>query len=214
MLSIWRLVMRLPRELDPVEIRVLGCLLEKELTTPDAYPLTLKSLVAACNQKSSRSPLMQLSEADVRAALDRLHQEVLVWPVSGARAERWRHALRRQWALDGPTHAVMCLLLLRGPQTTGALRNRTERMHNFADSVEVETTLDSLRQGDEPLTVLLGRRPGQNEARWMHLVGGTPDEATLALVDPEPRQSSLAQRVTDLENRMTKLEQTLASLES
>ncbi|MEN8165443.1 MAG: YceH family protein [Acidobacteriota bacterium] len=213
MLSVRRLTMRLPRELDPVEIRVLGCLLEKELTTPDAYPLTLKALVAACNQKSSRSPVMQLSEADVRAVLDRLHQEVLVWPVSGARSERWRHALKRQWALDGPTHAVMCLLLLRGPQTVGALRNRAERLHSFADNNEVESTLDALRQGDEPLTVLLGRRSGQNEARWMHLAGGTPDEATLASVDPEPRQSSLAQRVTDLEERLARLEATLASSE-
>ncbi len=204
--------MRLPRELDPVEIRVLGCLLEKEQTTPDAYPLTLKALVAACNQKSSRSPLMQLSEADVRAALDRLHQEVLVWPVSGARAERWRHALRRQWALDGPTHAVMCLLLLRGPQTTGAIRNRAERMHHFADNHEVETTLDGLRQGDEPRTVLLDRRSGQNEARWMHLVGGTPDEASLASMDEETRGPSLAQRVTDLEDRLARLEATVASL--
>jgi len=214
MLSVWRLKMRLPRELDPVEIRVLGCLLEKEQTTPDAYPLTLKALVAACNQKSSRSPVMQLSEADVRAALDRLHQDVLVWPVSGARSERWRHALKRQWALDGPTHAVMCLLLLRGPQTAGAIRNRTERFYTFSDNHEVENTLDVLRQGDEPLTVLLGRRPGQNEARWMHLVGGTPDEEALASIDSESRGSSMAQRVTDLEDRLTRLEATVTSLES
>ena len=205
--------MRLPRELDPVEIRVLGCLLEKEKTTPDAYPLTLKSLVSACNQKSSRLPVMQLSDADIRAALDRLHQEVLVWPVTGARVERWRHALKRQWALDDPTHAVMTLLLLRGPQTTGAIRNRAERLHQFADNHEIETTLDILSQGDEPLTVLLERRPGHNEARWMHLVGGTPDEESLASIDEETRGPSLAQRVTDLEERLARLEATVASLE-
>jgi len=204
--------MRLPRELDPVEIRVLGCLLEKEQTTPDAYPLTLKALVTACNQKSSRSPVMQLSEADARGALDRLHHEVLVWPVSGTRSERWRHALKRQWALDGPTHAVMCLLLLRGPQTVGSIRNRAERLHPFVDNHEVETTLDALRQGDEPLTVLLDRRPGQNEARWMHLVGGLPDEATLASMEEETQAPSLAQRVTDLEDRLARLEATVASL--
>ncbi len=204
--------MRLPRELDPVEIRVLGSLLEKEKTTPDAYPLTLKALVSACNQKSSRLPVMQLSEADVRAALDRLHQEVLIWPVTGARVERWRHALRRQWGLDDPTHAVMTLLLLRGPQTIGAIRNRSERMHIFADNNEVEATLAVLRQGDEPLTVLLGRRTGQNEARWMHLVGGTPDEASLASIDEETRGPSLAQRVTDLEERLARLEATVATL--
>lgn len=204
--------MRLPRELDPVEIRVLGCLLEKEQTTPDAYPLSLNALVTACNQKSSRSPVMNLSEADVRGALDRLHQEVLVWPVSGTRTEKWRHALKRQWELDEPAHAVMCLLLLRGPQTPGAIRNRAERMYTFADNSEVESTLDTLRQGDEPLTVMMNRGPGQNEARWMHLVGGTPDEAALACHEPEPRQSSLAQRVTDLECRLAELEATIASL--
>ena len=203
--------MRLPRELDPAEIRVLGCLLEKEKTTPDGYPLTLKSLVAACNQKSSRSPVMQLSEADVRGTLDRLHQEVLIWPVSGARVERWRHALNRQWELDGPAHAVMALLLLRGPQTVGALKTRSERMFSFSDNGEVEATLDSLRQGEEPLTVLLERRPGQNEARWMHLVGGTPDEASLASIEEETRGPSLAQRVADLEERMAQLEAVLAS---
>ncbi len=203
--------MRLPRELDPTEIRVLGCLLEKEKTTPDGYPLTLKSLVAACNQKSSRSPVMQLSEADVRGTLDRLHQEVLIWPVTGARVERWRHALNRQWELDGPAHAVMALLLLRGPQTVGTLRIRSERMFSFADNGEVEATLDALRQGEEPLTVLLERRPGQNEARWMHLVGGTPDEASLASIEEETRGPSLAQRVADLEERMALLETALAS---
>jgi len=205
--------MRLPRELDPVEIRVLGCLLEKEKTTPDAYPLTLKALVSACNQKSSRTPVMALSEADVRAALDRLHQEVLIWPVTGARVERWRHAINRQWALDDPAHAVMTLLMLRGPLTPGAIRNRSERMHSFATNGEVEATLDALRQGDEPLTVLLERRPGQNEARWMHLVGGTPDEDSLAEIKEETRGPSLAQRVTDLEERIARLEANLVSQE-
>lgn len=204
--------MRLPRELDPVEIRVLGCLLEKEQTTPEAYPLTLKALTTACNQKSSRSPVMNLSEADVRAALDRLHQEVLIWPVSGARSERWRHALTRQWTLDGPKHAVMTLLLLRGPLTVGAIRNRSERIYSFSDNREVEITLDALRQGEEPLTILLQRRPGQNEARWMHLVGGMPDEEALASIEKESGGPSLAQRVTDLEERLARLEETLAAL--
>ena len=204
--------MRLPRELDPVEIRVLGCLLEKEQTTPEAYPLTLKALVTACNQKSSRIPVMSLSEADVRAALDRLHQEVLVWPVTGARSDRWRHALRRQWALEDSTRAVMTLLLLRGPLTVGAIRNRAERMHNFSDNRAVEAALDSLRQGDEPLTMLLERRPGQNEARWMHLVGGLPDETEMASIEMESGGPSLSQRVTELEDRLARLEETLASL--
>ena len=202
--------MRLPRELDPVEIRVLGCLLEKEKTTPDAYPLSLNSLVAGCNQKSSRTPVMQLSDADVRATLDRLHQEVLVWPVDGSRVERWRHAIDRQWRLDDSAQAVMALLMLRGPLTPGAIRNRSERLYSFADNSEVEATLHTLQQGEEPLTVLLERRPGQNEARWMHLVGSMPNEEALAEVDPEPRQSSLGQRVNDLESRVAKLEALLS----
>lgn len=198
--------MRLPRVLDPVEIRVLGCLLEKERTTPDAYPLTLKSLVSACNQKSSRFPVMDLSESDIQGTLDRLHEEVLVWPVSGARVGRWRHALERQWDLDEPTQAVIAVLMLRGPQTVGEIRSRCERMHRFSSAREVESVLEDLSRGDEPLTVLLPRRPGQNEARWMHLIGGPPDEEMIVAPEREPRRSSLEQRVADLEERVAALE--------
>lgn len=207
--------MILPRELDPVEIRVLGCLLEKEQTTPDAYPLSVNALVAACNQKSNREPVMRASEADVEAALDRLHQEVLVWPVDGARVRKWRHSLDAQWELAAPTRAVMTVLLLRGPQTAGEIRGRTERMHAFASTSEVEDALFELASGEEPLTVHLARRPGQKEARWTHLVAGQPSEPTSAF-EPSPAAEAAAgisERITDLEDRVARLERRLAGLD-
>ncbi|MCD4748073.1 MAG: YceH family protein [Thermoanaerobaculales bacterium] len=202
--------MSLPRELDPVEIRVLGCLLEKERTTPDAYPLSLNSLVAASNQKSNRDPVMTLSESDVRAALDRLHEEVLVWPVAGARIEKWRHSLERRLNLGSETGALLTLLLLRGPQTAGELRARAERMHHFSNTSEIETILVSWAQGDEALTVHLERRPGQKESRWMHLVGGQPIESEAPFIAASPRSaatSGLSDRVTELEERVAALEE-------
>lgn len=206
--------MRLPRELDAVEIRVLGCLLEKEQTTPDAYPLSVNALLGACNQKSNRDPVMNLSPGDVEGALDRLHAEVLVWPVEGARAEKWRHSLDRKWDLSPQTRAVMTVLLLRGAQTAGEIRARTERMHPFASTAEIEEVLAGLAAGDDPLTVHLARQPGQKEARWTHLVGGRP-EAPTAAFEPADRAEpvpGLAQRVAELEQRVARLEAALESL--
>ena len=204
--------MRLPRELDAVEIRVLGCLLEKEQTTPDAYPLSVNSLVGACNQKSNRDPVMALSETDVEGALDRLHGEVMVWPVDGARIRKWRHSLDRMWDLRPATRAVMAVLLLRGAQTAGEIRARTERMHPFASTSEVEEVLANLAAGEEPLTVHLARQPGQKEARWTHLVGGPPDART-TVFEParvEAPAPGLSQRVSALEDRVARLERQLA----
>lgn len=203
--------MRLPRELDAVEIRVLGCLLEKEQTTPDAYPLSVNALVGACNQKSNRDPVMALSQADVEGALDRLHGEVMVWPVDGARIRKWRHSLDRMWDLTPATRAVMAVLLVRGAQTAGEIRTRTERMHPFASPSDVESALAGLAAGDEPLTVHLARQPGQKEARWTHLVGGQPDVRT-ASFEPtrvEPPAHGMSQRVADLEDRVAHLERLL-----
>jgi len=199
--------MRLPRELDPVEIRILGALLEKEQSTPDYYPLTLNALVAACGQKSNRHPVMPLAADDVIAALDRLHEEVMVWPVQGARSDRWRHSLDRRWELEDAGKAIITLLLLRGPQTPGELRGRSERLHPFRSTHEVEAALLKLSQGDEPLVVCLQRRPGQKEARWAHLAGGAPSDELLP--DPASESASgrsLSARVTDLEARIARLE--------
>lgn len=201
--------MRLPRTLDPVEIRVLGALLEKEQTTPDQYPLTLNALVAACNQRTNREPVMDLAPPDVAGALDRLHEDVLVWPTSGARTERWRHSVDRRWQLTPAARAVMTVLLLRGPQTPGELRGRSDRLHPFESTAEVEATLEELATGDEPLVVQLGRRPGQKEARWAHLVGGEPEDVETAAPVPPPPRDGLADRVAELERRVAALERAL-----
>ena len=203
--------MRLPRELDAVEIRVLGCLLEKERTTPDAYPLTLNSLTSACNQRSNREPVMELTAPEVNEVLGRLRAEVLVWPEEGPRATKWTHNLDRKWELEPSAMAVMTVLMLRGAQTTGEIRTRTERMHPFASIREVEDVLVGLSEGDEPLVVHLARQPGQKEARWTHLVGGEPDVSTSAFVpSASPPVSGLAERVAELEDRVSRLEERLA----
>ena len=162
---------RIPRRLDPVEIRVLGSLLEKEQATPEAYPLTLNALVAACNQRTNREPVMELAEAEVSAALDRLRQEVLVWRTESSRSERWKQSVERRWELDPPAKALLTLLLLRGAQTAGELRSRSDRLHPFASLAEVEAALRGLAAAPEPLVRELSRRPGQKETRWIHLVG-------------------------------------------
>jgi uncharacterized protein YceH (UPF0502 family) len=208
--------MKLPRPLDPVEIRVLGSLLEKEQTTPDAYPLSVNALLSACTQRSNRDPVMELHAADVEAALDRLHEDVLVWPVEGARVERWRHNVDRRWELAPATKAVVTVLLLRGAQTPGELRARTERMRPFATTAEVERLLEALAAEDEPLVSQLERRPGQKESRWTHLVAGPRDESVAApsrpavAVDTGP---SLRDRVAELETRVARLEEALARIE-
>ena len=203
--------MRLPRELDAAEIRVLGSLLEKEQTTPDAYPLSINGLQSACNQKSNRGPVMQLSEIDVENTLDRLHAEVMVWPVEGARVRKWRHSLDQKWSLRPETKAVMTVLLLRGPQTAGEIRTRTERMRFFNSAAEVEAVLAELAEGEDPLTAHLERQPGQKEARWTHLVGGEPEES-VAPFEPGragARIPGLAERVSELEDRIARLEEAL-----
>jgi uncharacterized protein YceH (UPF0502 family) len=207
---------RLPRPLDPVEIRVLGALLEKQQTTPEYYPLTLNALVAACNQKSNRDPVTELSAGEVEAALDRLRKHVLVWKAGGPRAEKWEQNVERRWTLDGATKAVMTLLLLRGAQTPGELRARSERLHAFATLDEVESALAKLAEGLEPLVAELPRAPGQKEARWTHLVGG-PVESTAAPAGPTPAAfdagpDPLASRVTVLEEQMAALSQELSDL--
>lgn len=226
---------RLPRRLDAIECRVLGALLEKEQTTPEYYPMTLNSLVAACNQKTNRDPVTELDEDEVRGALDRLRKHVLAWNTEGSRAERWRHALDRRWRLEPATKALITLLLLRGPQTPGELRARSERMHRFGSPAEVEAALRELATGREPLARELPRAPGQKENRWMHLAGedagaaedhssagfATGERATAAGgtgpalartpggVTVEPGWSELLSRIAALEARVEALERRL-----
>src|SRR6202035_102365 len=194
------------RQLDAVEIRVLGALLEKEQTTPEAYPLTMNALLAACNQKTNRDPVTSLTETEVDAAVERLRQEVLVWRVEGARVERWKQSVSRRWSLDSGAKALLTLLLLRGPQTAGELHSRSERLHAFASLAEVEEALRRLAAADEPLVREQPRRPGQKENRWIHLVGEIAErreeEEEIAAVGAGPGagppRTSLSERVEQL----------------
>jgi uncharacterized protein YceH (UPF0502 family) len=205
----------LPRQLDAVEVRVLGCLLEKQQLTPEYYPLTVNALVAACNQRSSREPVMDLSEGEVTAALDRLAEHVLVWRSAGARSDRWAHSLDRRLGLDAPAKAVLTLLFLRGPQTPGELRARAERMHAFTTPTEVEEVLRRLGAGEEAAVVELPRQPGRKETRWAHLASGAPAVEAMAAPpagEGAPRRDELAERVERLEVRVQQLTTTLESL--
>jgi hypothetical protein len=210
----------IPRPLDAVEVRVLGALLEKEQTTPELYPLTVNALLAACNQKTNREPVLQLSEAAVWEALERLRQEVLVWRSEGARAERWKQSVSRRWGLDAAGKALMTLLLLRGPQTAGELRPRSERLHAFASLEEVEETLRRLAATEEPLVAELPRRAGQKETRWTHLVGETAEPSVPAASESEdaapapPSRPPLADRVAHLEDLVAQLTRDLDELKS
>lgn len=198
----------LPRQLDPVEIRVLGCLLEKEQATPEYYPLTLNALVAACNQTTNRDPVMSLAAPDVQGALDRLHAEMLVWPQESGRARRWEHALDRRLGLDPKGKALLGALFLRGPQTVGELRARTERVVAWASLAEVESELRRLAAGEARVVVEAPRRPGQKEGRWMHTAGIVPvaEAAQPAVAEP------LGERIARLEARVAELSAKLAAL--
>jgi len=206
---------RIPRPLDAVEIRILGSLLEKEQTTPEVYPLTVAALLAACNQRTNREPVMEATETEVVDALDRLRQEVLVWRKEGARSERWSQSVSRRWGLDtAGKRALLTLLLLRGPQTAGELKSRSDRLHPFASLEEVEETLRRLAADEEPLVAELPRRPGRKETRWTHMVG------EIAEAPPEPAEAapaapsgpSLSSRVERLEAEVARLAADLAAL--
>lgn len=163
-------------ELDPIQVRVLGCLVEKQMSTPEYYPLTLNALVNACNQSSNRDPVLRLEEGPVLEALDALRREELSWTVNtGGRAIKYEHRLAERFRLAEQEVAILCELMLRGPQTPGELRARTARLYAFPDLAEVEAALASLADCEEPLVVRLPRAPGAREARVAH---------RLAPVDP------------------------------
>jgi uncharacterized protein YceH (UPF0502 family) len=208
---------RTPRQLDALEIRVLGVLLEKEQTTPEAYPLTVNAVLAGCNQKTNRDPVMELTETQVVDALERLRQEVLVWRTEGARSERWQQSVVRRWGLDRAGKALMTLLLLRGPQTPGELRTRSDRLHPFATLQEVEEALQRMATIDEPLVAEQPRRPGQKEIRWTHLVGEILESTETVAAQPAESQARpsgppLSERVARLEETVQRLEAELAEL--
>jgi len=167
-------------ELDAVEQRVIGTLLEKERTVPDSYPMTLNGLRTACNQTSGRDPILSLTEAEVQVALDRLRPRGLtrvLHPSHGARQPKVRQVVDEVLTLSNGERAVLTLLLLRGPQTPGELRSRAERLHAFGSLAEIDGTLGGLANRDEPLVRELERRPGQKEQRWIHRLGPAPTPA-------------------------------------
>jgi uncharacterized protein YceH (UPF0502 family) len=201
-------------ELNIIEARVLGSLIEKEITTPEYYPLSLNAIVNACNQKSSREPVMELTEADVRTALFDLEGMGLVRNFSDSRVPKFEHRVRDVLNLRRDEVAVMCPLLLRGPQTPAELRARTERMYSFDDNAAVIATLERLAGRDEPLVFLMQRQPGAREVRWTHLLSGTVNEAPVAAA-PEQRLpgNSVSEQFAALEERVRALEQRLQILE-
>jgi uncharacterized protein YceH (UPF0502 family) len=207
---------RISRTLDPVEVRILGSLMEKQLSTPEYYPLTLNALVAATNQKSNREPVMELGEQELARALDRLQDEKLVWRVLGGRATRFDHNLDKVWNLTRPEKALMALLFLRGPQTTGELRGRSDRLHQFDTVGEVEDLLRDMAAHSEALVRQLPRRPGQKEERWAHTTGGAIVEDVEAPVSsPDTsRGEPLSARVARLEEQVAALTAALGDLKA
>jgi len=160
------------RSLTPLEARVLGVLVEKAATVPDTYPLSLNALVAGCNQKTARHPVIEASEAEVLTALDGLKSLSLVFEVSGARVVRYEHNLPRGLGVPGAAAALLAVLMLRGPQTAAELRLNSERLHRFADISSVEGFLDEMASREPARVVLLPRAPGAREPRWAHLLCG------------------------------------------
>jgi uncharacterized protein YceH (UPF0502 family) len=195
--------------LTEIEVRVLGSLVEKQLTTPEYYPLTLNALVAACNQKSNREPVVSYDESTVSSTLESLRDKNLVYVFYGSnsRVVKYKHMLPNVYELDPAEVAVMDVLMLRGPQTVGEIRGRTDRLFEFSDLSQVQETLDKLAHRDEPMVVRLERQVGQKDARYAHLLAGEIDVATL----PTARERSAGVGSGD---RIEKLEAELAALRS
>jgi hypothetical protein len=193
--------------LTDTEARVLGALIEKDITTPDYYPLSLNALVNACNQKNNREPVMTLDEEQVRAALSGLQSQRLAGPARGAdsRVTKYEHRIQEVFNFTRPETAVLCVLLLRGPQTPGELRGRTERMFQFEHLDDVQSALQRLIDRDPSLVKMLPRQPGTKESRYAHLLCGEIDVQNL-----EPAR--LTPSVTSDNQRLARLEEEVAAL--
>jgi uncharacterized protein YceH (UPF0502 family) len=192
----------------PVELRVLGCLIEKQRTTPDVYPLSVNALRLACNQSTNRDPVVEYDEATIRDALQRLSSRGWARLASGrgSRAVKYRHLFDEALGVSGPEISVLAVLMLRGPQTIGELKQRTERLHRFESLAEVDETLNALAQ--RKLVARLDRRPGQKEERWTQLLGEEGDSPGTV-----PSAPPAGDRVAALERRVGELERRLAVLE-
>jgi uncharacterized protein len=212
--------------LDPIQLRVLGALIEKEIATPETYPLSLNALLAACNQRSSRDPVLDLGEDEVRQALHTLEDAGFTAVVRDSRVPKYEHRARTVLNLRRDETAVLCLLFLRGPQTPGELRSRADRLYSFDGLEAVESTLTRLMaaQGEEtamrPLVTVLPKQPGSREARYAHLLGG-PVEAALRQPSSsevhasrgESSAATLAERIAELEAEVAALRAAIARIE-
>ena len=193
------------------EVRVLGALMEKSKTTPDYYPMTLNGLTAACNQKSSRNPVVEYDEETVVIALDSLKRKGFVSPVigGGSRTNKYKHNFNSMFDLPNGAHAAMCLLFLRGPLTPGEINSNSGRLHEFQSLASVHETLQELANYEMPLVKELPKRPGQKEARYCQLLSGVPDESDSHEIAEPARKS-----VSNLESRIESLETELAEVKS
>ena len=202
--------------LSEVETRVLGSLVEKELTTPDYYPLSLNALLNACNQKSNRDPVMNLNENAVSQALRSLDKEGLAGRADGMdnRVTKFEHRLQEAFNFDRREIAILCELLLRGPQTPGELRSRADRMHPFDDLGQVQSTLQRLAQREPPLVKMLPRQPGTKESRYAHLLSGDVQiQAPEATPEADVSHSAAdGERIARLENELSALQNEVANL--
>jgi len=198
------------------EVRVLGSLIEKDITTPEYYPLSLNALVNACNQKSNRDPVMQLDEDAVRGALEGLEEQRMAGPARGAdsRVTKYEQRLQEVFNFTRAEIAVLCVLLLRGPQTPGELRGRAERMHRFEALEDVQSALQKLMQREPPLAKVLPRRPGMKEARYAHLFAGDVVEAEAPgqAGTVTERNPADAERIARLEEEMAALRREVAEV--
>jgi uncharacterized protein len=200
--------------LNPAEARVLGALIEKDITTPDYYPLSLNALINACNQKNNREPVTNFDEETVRLALRNLSDKRLAGPASGAdgRVTKYEHRLQEVFNFTRPETAILCVLLLRGPQTPGELRGRTERMHRFEDLDEVLSGLQQLMRREPPLAKALGRRPGTKEIRYAHLLSGDVEAWEPPAETASSSGSADAERLIQLEEQVATLRNEVAEL--
>jgi uncharacterized protein YceH (UPF0502 family) len=204
-----------PIVLTAAQARVLGALLEKEITTPEYYPLSLNALVNACNQRSNREPVMNLDEDDVRMALHALEEKRLAGRARAAegRVTKYEHWLGEAFNLSRAEAALMCVLLLRGPQTTGELRSRTERMHRFEEIGDVTSGLQKLMEREPPLAAVLPRQPGTKESRYAHLLAGPVESISQqADVETSGEGATRGERIAQLEKEIADVRQELALL--
>jgi uncharacterized protein len=207
--------------MNAVEVRVVGSLVEKQLATPEYYPLTLNALINACNQLTGREPVVAYDERTVARALENLREKQLIWQVSaaGARVPKYEHRLSEKFKLAEQEVAVMAVLMLRGPQTVGEIKGRTGRMYEFGELAEVEMTLESLMTAEQPLVVRLPRQPGTKESRYAHLLAGEVHvEEQAAAAAPRAEAAVLEvraenERVARLESEVEDLRQQFAELQ-